>query len=106
MQAINDIGELYYLVSRLTLITRQFQVSRSHNYPDFDTIEDFKLLINNTLLQRSNILIDYSSWSDCKGSNAIKESIIPFVTFDNPYTVRYTNLYDLTGEIISNVKNI
>ena len=30
-------------------------------------------------------------------------NVVPYVTFDNPYSVQYTNLYILTGEIISNV---
>ena len=59
--AINDIGELCYLVSRLALITRQFQISRTQKIADLDTIENFRLLINNTLLQQSNLLIDYNS---------------------------------------------
>ena len=105
-QAIDNIGELCYLLSRLALITRQFQLSRINKYPDFDTLKNFQVLIDNALIQQNNLLIDYSSWSDCKGSDAIKDNVIPYVTYSSPYVVQYTNLYTFTYEVISNVINI
>ena len=105
-QAIANIGELCYLLSRLALITRQFQLSRTNEYVDFDTLKNFQVLIDNALIQQNNLLIDYSSWSDCKGSDAIKDNVIPYVTYSSPYVVQYTNLYTFTYEVISNVINI
>ena len=60
-QAIANIGELCYLLSRLALITRQFQLSRTNEYVDFDTLKNFQVLIDNALIQQNNLLIDYSS---------------------------------------------
>ena len=104
---IDDFGELNFLFSRLALIARQFQSYMINKYPtNFDTIENFQQLINETMIQQINLLNDYSSWSDCESSRAIKEDVIPYITADNPYVVQYTNLYTFTGKVISNVINI
>ena len=103
---IDHISELSFLISRLALITRQFQLSYTQNYSAFDTIAEFQLLINNTMIQQSNLLTDYNSGSDCEVSNSIIDDVIPYITSDSPYIVQYTNLYAFTGKIISNVINI
>ena len=103
MQVIGNIGELSFLISRLALITRQFQVIKTNKYANYDTSENFQLIINNTIIQQNNLLIDYPSWSDCKGSQSIHQDAIPYITFENPFVVKYTNLYSFVGDIIYNV---
>ena len=103
MQVIGNIGELSFLISRIALITRQFQNSKTNKYANYDTAEDFQQILNETIIQQSNLLTDYASWSDCKGSQSINQDVIPYITFENPFVVKYTNLYSFVGDIIYNV---
>ena len=103
MNAIMNIGELNYYISQLALISRQFDINYRNGMGDIYTIDRFLSIINSTKVQQANLLADYNSWSYCKSSDAIKDDVIPYVTFENPSKMMYTNLYLFIGEIIKNV---
>ena len=61
MEAIINIGELNYLISQLALISREFDLNHRMQMENFYTIDRFQLIINQTILQQSNLIKDYDS---------------------------------------------
>ena len=98
-----NIGELSFLISKIAVIARQFDISYDSGMSTIYTTEIFQSYINQTQIQHDNLLLDYESWSFCKSSDIINKNILPYVTFDNPSVMKYTNLYDFTGRFIQNV---
>ena len=98
-----NLGQLYYFISELAVIARQFDISSHNGMNVVYTIEQFQSIINETGIQQDNIFIDYNSWSYCKSSEIVKNDIIPYVTFENHTVIKFTNLFQFTDDIITNV---
>ena len=98
-----NLGQLNYLISELAVIARQFDINYHNGMGDIYTIDQFQSIIDETTKQQNNILIDYDSWSYCKSSEIVKNNVIPYVTFENPTITQYTNLYQFTDQVITNV---
>ncbi|OMJ95623.1 hypothetical protein SteCoe_864 [Stentor coeruleus] len=106
LTAFTHLSDLSYVISETALILRTIDICLKEKIPSVLNITHVNENLIKLVSLQQIILEDYNSWSYCKGSQIVKENIIPYWDLQPEPVLLYTSLHNIIGDIIKHANTI